>query len=63
MSRRLAAALGLLLGAIDTLASDTPSWRALGALAALDGLLLTVISAPVVVFVGLLSRRSSPSSS
>lgn len=56
----LAAALGLVLGAIDTLTSDAPSWRALGALAALDGLLLTVIAAPFVVLVALLFRRSAP---
>ena len=56
----LAAASGLVLGAIDTVASDEPSWRALGALATLNGLLLTVVAAPLVVLSALLLRRSAP---
>ncbi len=56
----LAAALGLILGAVDTLTSDEPAWRALGALAGLNGLLLTVAAAPLVGLHALLSRRPAP---
>ena len=56
----LTASLGLLLGALDTFTSDAPSWPALAALAALNGLLLSVAAAPFVGLFALLSRRSTP---
>lgn len=56
----LAAAAGLVLGALDTWTSDEASWRALGALAALNGLLLCVAAAPLAVLAALLNRRSAP---